>query len=101
MDPSGVMSFAVIAVFWFDCLYFDELRLTGGSGDLNPSPGRVRDHQTPTWKGLQTRTEFGFGVCLPGCFRGLPSQGLPVGQVEHPNLQDQDEEDAQAEGKTA
>lgn len=95
------MSFAVIAVFWFGCLYFDELRLTGGSGDLNPSPGRVRDHQTPTWKGLQTRTEFGFGVCLPGCFRGLPSQGLPVGQVEHPNLQDQDEEDAQAEGKTA
>ena len=95
------MSFAVIAVFWFDCLYFDELRLTGGSGDLNPSPGRVRDHQTPTWKGLQTRTEFGFGVCLPGCFKGLPSQGLPVGQVEHPNLQDQDEEDAQAEGKTA
>lgn len=95
------MSFAVIAVFWFDCLYFDELRSTGGSGNLNPSPGRVRDQQTPTWKGLQTRTEFGFGVCLPGCFRGLRSQGLPVGQVEHPNLQDQDEEDAQAEGKAA
>lgn len=101
MDLSGDMAFVVIAVFCLGRLYFDEFRPTGGSGDLNPSPGRVRDHQTPTWKGLQTRTEFGFGVCLPGCFRGLPSQGLPVGQVEHPNLQDQDEEDAQAEGKTA
>ncbi|MCT6838515.1 MAG: hypothetical protein M3036_12795, partial [Bifidobacteriales bacterium] len=97
----GVMSFPLIAVFWFVCLYFDELRPTGGSGDLNPSPGRVRDQQTSTWKGLQTRTEFGLGVCLPGRFWVPCSQGLPVGQVEHTNLQDQDEEDAQAEGKTA
>ena len=101
MDLSGDMAFVVIVVFCLGRLYFDEFRPTGGSGDLNPSPGRVRDQQTSTWKGLQTRTEFGLGVCLPGRFWVPRSQGLPVGQVEYPDLHDQNKEDAQAEGKTA